>query len=222
MASVSVVAIRGSLILRRGARSRAISRPAEGGGRRGRRPHRSHRAELRDEDGLSFLKGESGADRQRARSRWSPMSLPPGRHTSRRALRGTCYAQPMLGLFHLFGRSPELKALDHALREAGLHPRGVPEAVKLTAVRLLKEEAIADARSRDAGYDDAAQLLGYCMLGRDQFIASNSLRTADRVEHRVEAAIAAGDSLDAKLVLLALHSGVIASEIADRFDVETD
>ena len=127
----------------------------------------------------------------------------------------------MFGLFQLFGRSRELKALDRALREAGVHPGTVPEAVKIAALRLLKQEASAGAGLSEADYNVAAQLLGYCMLGHDQFIASNGIRAAERAEHRLEAAIAAGDSLDAKLVLLALHSGVIVSEVADRFDVET-
>jgi hypothetical protein len=126
----------------------------------------------------------------------------------------------MFGLFNLFGRAPELKALDHALREAGLHPQTVPEAVKLTAVRLLKV-ANAGASLSGAACEEAAQLLGFCMLGRDQFIASNSVRAAERAEDRLESAIAAGDGLDAELVLLAFHSGVIVSEVADRFDVET-
>lgn len=126
----------------------------------------------------------------------------------------------MFGFFNLVGRSPELKAFDHALRQAGLHPRTVPEAVKITTVRLMKD-ASGGARPADAAYDDAAQLLGYCMLGHDQFVASNSVREADHAEDRLEAAIAAGDSLDAKLVLLALHSGIIVSEVAERFDVET-
>jgi len=132
-----------------------------------------------------------------------------------------CYLRAMLGLFNLFGRSDDLKALDQALREAGVHPQTVPEAVKLTAVRLLKAAPGAGARIPDTAYAEAAQLLGYCMLGREQFVASNSMREAERVEDRLEAAIAAGDSLDARLILLALHSGVIVSEVADRFDVET-
>ena len=126
----------------------------------------------------------------------------------------------MFGLFQLFGRSPDLKALDRALREAGLHPRTVPEAVKITAVRLLKEASVG-APLPEAAFDDAAELLGYCVLGHDQFVASNSIRAAESTEDRLEAAIAAGDSLDAKLVLLALHSGVIVSEVADRFEVQT-
>ena len=132
-----------------------------------------------------------------------------------------CYLSAMLGLFNLFGRSDDLKALDQALREAGVHPRTVPEAVKLTTVRLLKETRGAGARIPDAAYAEAAQLLGYCMLGPNQFVASNSVREAEAVEHRLDAAIDLGSGLDAKLILLALHSGVIVSEIADRFDVET-
>ena len=127
----------------------------------------------------------------------------------------------MLGLFNLFGRSPDLKALDRALRNAGLHPRAVPEAVKLTAVRLLRA-ASAGAGISDAAFEDAGQLLGFCVLGENQFIASNGLEAADRVGARLEWAIETGDNLDAKLVLLALHAGVIVAEVADQFDVETD
>ena len=127
----------------------------------------------------------------------------------------------MLGLFQLFGRSPELRALDHALRETGLHPRIVPEAVKLTTVRLLKDEANAGASLPEATYKDAAQLLGYCMQGRDAFVASTSFHAAERAEARLEEAIAAGDNLHAKLILLTLHAGVIAPDVVDRFDLET-
>jgi|SRR5690606_572806 len=128
----------------------------------------------------------------------------------------------MFGLFQLFGRSRELKALDHALREAGVHPRTVPEAVKLTVLRLLKQEANAGSAVCETALGDAAQLLGYCMLGHDQFVASNSIGAANRAEDRLEAAIVAGDGLDARIILLALHSGVIVSEVADRFEIETD
>lgn len=126
----------------------------------------------------------------------------------------------MFGLFNMFGRSPDLKALDQVLRDAGLHPGTVPEAVKLTAIRLLRESVASSIP--EAAFKDTGQLLGFCMLGRDQFIASNSIRAADQVEERMEAAIAAGDSLDAKLLLLAVHSGIMTAEVADRFDVETD
>ncbi|MFT6271818.1 MAG: hypothetical protein ACI9AQ_001959 [Dinoroseobacter sp.] len=120
----------------------------------------------------------------------------------------------MFGLFSLFGRTT---ALDSALREAGIHPVLVPEAVKLTIIRMHKREA-GDRRT-EPSYAEAVDLLAYCMLGRAEFIESNNLPAADRAEDRIEAAIDAGDSADAKLILLALHSGVITDEIADQFDV---
>jgi hypothetical protein len=126
----------------------------------------------------------------------------------------------MFSLFALFGRSAATKALDHALREAGLHPLVVPEAVKITIMRLHRQESGAGARPRETVYGEAAQLLTYCMLGRDQFIASNSVHEADRADLRFEHALIAGDSTDAKLILLALHSGIIAASIAERLDVE--
>lgn len=128
----------------------------------------------------------------------------------------------MFGIFHLFGRSPDLKALDRTLRAAGLHPQTVPEAVKLTTVRLLKAEARFSAKPSEAAYQDAGQLLGYCLLGREEFVASNSALAADHAEQRLQDAIAAGDSLDAQLVLLTLHAGVIAFDVSDRFGLDTD
>lgn len=127
----------------------------------------------------------------------------------------------MLGLFNFFGRSDALKALDQELREAGLHPRIVPEAVKLTIVRLLKGKAGPGARISDADFADAAMLLGYCMLGPEQFIASTGLPEAEDAENRVDAAIARGTGLDANLILLAHNAGLIHAELADRFEVET-
>lgn len=135
--------------------------------------------------------------------------------------RKTCYTAQMFNLFNVFGRSVELNELDESLRASGLHPLLVPEAVKLTLLRLHKKEERSGAKTRDAAFTELAQLLAYCMLGRDTFIDSNSTHAADRVERRLETAIDAGDSPDAKLILLALHSGVMASEVADRFDVET-
>ena len=120
----------------------------------------------------------------------------------------------MFGLFSLFGRST---ALEGALKEAGIHPLLVPEAVKLTIVRIHKR--YGKERRTEPSYADAAALLAYCMLGRVPFIESNDIPAADRAEDRIEAAIAAGDSADAKLIMLALHSGLITAEIAEQFDV---
>lgn len=136
------------------------------------------------------------------------------------AARATCYGRTMFGLFSLFGRSSALTALDGALREAGVHPLLVPEAVKLTIIRMHKHDS--DAGPPVTDHADAAALLAYCMLGRAPFVESNDDAAADRAEDRIEAAIVAGDSVDAKLILLALHSGIIAAEVADRFDLGDD
>jgi hypothetical protein len=123
----------------------------------------------------------------------------------------------MLRLFGLFGKSAAMNALDDALRAAGLHPLLVPEAVKITLIRQFGRNGAAP---QDAGFAEAAALLAYCMLGRAGFVESNGTPAADRAEQRVEAAIAAGDSPDARLILLALHAGLVAPDMADRFDVE--
>lgn len=123
----------------------------------------------------------------------------------------------MFGLFNLFGRTT---ALDGALRAVGIHPLLVPEAVKITITRVQKRTG--DGRQAEAFYRDAAELLGYCMLGQEFFIESNSVFAADRVEERIEVAIDAGDSIDAQLILLALHSELMAAEVADRFDLDDE
>ena len=121
----------------------------------------------------------------------------------------------MFGLFSFFGRTT---ALDGALRAVGIHPMLVPDAVKITITRMQKRDGAG--RDAEAFYRDAAELLGYCMLGQELFIESNSAFAADRVEDRIEVAIDAGDSGDAQLILLALHSGLMAEEVADRFDLD--
>ena len=126
----------------------------------------------------------------------------------------------MLGLFNIFGRAESLKALDQALREFDVHPRIVPEAVKLAAVRLLQKASHAKPEPGNAVYTSAAEMLCYAILGSDQFVASNSVSAAKRAEHRLEEAIAAGSGLDADLILLALHSGIIHMTIADQLDIE--
>jgi len=133
---------------------------------------------------------------------------------------GICYGLPVFRFFQMFGRPAALNALDESLRDYGVHPLLVPDAVKLTVLRLHRREAGSGGGSPAPACTDAAQLFAYCMLGRDTFIESNGARVADRAEDRMEAAIAAGDSLDAKLILLALHAGLIAPEFAGRIEVD--
>jgi hypothetical protein len=125
-----------------------------------------------------------------------------------------------LGLFGRFGRSAELRQLDGALRAVDLHPNLVPEAVKLTAARILAEHA--DSREPEAkDYRAAAELIAYCMIGADDFAGANGETLAGAVERRIEKALQAGTSLDARLVLLTLHAKVIQPSVVDRFQLES-
>ena len=112
----------------------------------------------------------------------------------------------MLGFFGSFGRSQELRRLDQAVRAVGLHPLLVPEAVKFATLNLLREvSAVSDQRP----YTTVAELLGYCVLGAQGFTECNDLGLTEAVEARLATALEAGDSLDARVVLLTLHAGVI-------------
>lgn len=125
----------------------------------------------------------------------------------------------MFGFLGIFGRAQELRRLDEALRAVDLHPRLVPEAVKLTALRLLQQES----RSKlppPALYGAAAELLAYCLLGPDHFAAADEMEALARVEARVEQAAAAGDSLDARLILLTLQAKLLQPAVAERYGLE--
>jgi len=123
----------------------------------------------------------------------------------------------MFGFFGMFGRSRALQSFDQALRGVGLHPRLVPEAVKLTVLKLLGE-AGRDPSPR--GHDTAAELLGYCMLGAQAFTVANDASLTQAVEARLATALEAGVSLDAQIVLLTLHAGVIQPSVVERYDLE--
>lgn len=125
-----------------------------------------------------------------------------------------------LGFFGLFGRSPALRDFDRALRAVDLHPKLVPEAVKLTALKLLGEET----RGRDispTAQEAGASLLAYCMLGADAFAEANGSDLTAAVERRMEEALQTGDSLDAKLILLALHAKVVQPSVIEAFELES-
>ena len=123
----------------------------------------------------------------------------------------------MFGFLGRFGRAQELRRLDEALRAVDLHPALVPDAVELAAVRLIQaEKPSLDARD----YAAAAELIGYSMIGADGFAGANDEALAAAVEARIEAAIATGDSLDARLLLLLLHAGVIQPSVIAHFALE--
>ena len=125
-----------------------------------------------------------------------------------------------LGLFGIFGRSADLRQLDQALRSVDVHPRLVPEAVKLTAVALLKDHALGPEPAPQA-YHAAAKILAYCMIGADAFAGANDADLCRAVERRIEAALDAPQSLDAQLVLLTLHANVIQPSVVHQFELDS-
>ena len=128
--------------------------------------------------------------------------------------------RPSIGFLGRFGRSSDLRQLDEALKGLDVHPSLVPEAVKITVVNLLKEDA-AGAEPAARAYGAAAEIVGYCMIGADAFAGANDEGLARQVEGRIEAALASGDSIDARLILLTLHAGVIQPSVVDRYGLES-
>ena len=68
--------------------------------------------------------------------------------------------------------------------------------------------------------DAAAELLGYCVLGARDFTECNGPNLTEAVEARLAAALEVGDGLDARVVLLTLHAGVIQSSVVERYGLE--
>lgn len=125
-----------------------------------------------------------------------------------------------LGLFGIFGRSGDLRQLDRALRSVDLHPRLVPEAVKLTLVKLLKEHSIGDEPAPQS-YQAAAEIVAYCMIGAEAFASVNDAQLKAQVESRIEKALESGASLDAQIVLLTLHAKVVQPSVVHAFRLES-
>ena len=128
--------------------------------------------------------------------------------------------RPSLGLFGIFGRSPELRQLDQTFRSLDVHPRLVPEAVKLTIVSLLEDHATGGKPAPQA-YRAAAEIVGYCIMGPAAFAAVDDPQLATEVERRIERALEFSSTLDAKLVLLTLHAGVIQQSVVEYFQLES-
>ncbi len=124
------------------------------------------------------------------------------------------------GFMGRFGRSSDLRQFDQALRSIDIHPALVPEAVKLTAVNLLKDDAGNNDPTAQS-YRAAAEIIGYCMIGADAFSGANGDERARAVEHRIEAALPSGEGLDAQLVLLTLHARIIQPSVVEAYGLES-
>jgi len=127
----------------------------------------------------------------------------------------------MLGLFGIFGRSQDVQRIDDALRALGLHPNRMPDAVKLTMLKQLKEANGGRSPTIDAcAY--AAELLVYCSLGAKEFGESNGLERTRAAEARLVAALDAGYGPDARLMLLTLHAHVVHPSVVAQFDLASE
>jgi hypothetical protein len=124
-----------------------------------------------------------------------------------------------IGFLGIFGRSPVLREFDTALRSVDLHPRLVPEAIKLTVMKMLMEQTGRDDPGI-AAIRSAAEIIAYCIIGADAFAGANTNQLADDIELRIDTALGTGTSLDAKLVLLTLHARVIQQSVVDHFKLE--
>jgi hypothetical protein len=121
-----------------------------------------------------------------------------------------------LGLFGIFGRSQDIQRLDRAFRACGLHPRLVADAIKITVLKQLKEAAGGQPPDQRS-VETAAELLSYCALGDEEFAENNGQGRAQALEARLVRAIEAGEGLDARLVLLALHAKLAHPSIVARY-----
>ncbi len=125
-----------------------------------------------------------------------------------------------IGFLGLFGRSSDLRQLDTALRAADLHPALVPEGVKLTIVNLMKDHWQDEPPA--SAHAPLARLLAYCVAGPEVFEQANGRDETQDVEHRIEAALDRSDSLDAQVMLLALHAKLMNADVIERFGLSAD
>ena len=126
-----------------------------------------------------------------------------------------------IGFMGVFGRSPSLQTFDGHLRKLDLHPKLVPEAVKLATLRILMAETNG-ADPSDEASREAAELLAYCMVGASPFSAANGHFLTNAIEKRIDDALDNDTSADSKLILLALHANVIQPSVVEHFCLEAE
>lgn len=122
-------------------------------------------------------------------------------------------------MFGIFGRSQEMQNLDDALRSAGVHPRTIPDAVKITTLKQLKQ-ANGGVRPDSRALASAADLLGYCVLGPKTYGEKYGPDRIDAVEQRLNAAIESGYGLDARLIMLMLHAGLTHRDLIEQHQLD--
>ena len=111
--------------------------------------------------------------------------------------------------------------IDDSLRAVGLHPRLVPDSVKLTLLKQLKEAN--GGRTPEIGACAwSAKLLGYCVMGTQEFLANNGTQETEIAEARLMQAIERGYGLEARLVLLTLHARIAHPGVVERYGLTVE
>ena len=121
----------------------------------------------------------------------------------------------------LFGRSREVQRLDDALRATGLHPTLVPDAVKISTLKLLDEAGYGKSPGPSACIL-VAEMLAYCILGDHGFHEERGENAACVLRARLESALGAGQSLDSRLILLTLHAGIIRDSLIHTYNLRVE
>lgn len=130
-----------------------------------------------------------------------------------------------LGFLGRFGRSADLRQLDAALRSVDLHPALVPEGVKLAIVNMMKDAWSGNGSGQEPpseAYPPVAALFAYCLVGPGLFAEANGGEQVASAEARIEAALEAGEGMDADLILLALHAKLASPEVVERFGLSVE
>ncbi|MFW5680254.1 MAG: hypothetical protein ACOC3D_08295 [Pseudomonadota bacterium] len=126
----------------------------------------------------------------------------------------------MLGFLGMFGRSRHLKVFEGRLHALDLHPRLVPDAVKLTVVKLVKE--IHGEDPSETALHRAADLVAYCALGETTFNDRNGDDLTSSLRHRLQTALDDEDSLDAKLIMLTLYANLIHPSLMSTYGLRVE
>ena len=128
----------------------------------------------------------------------------------------------ILSVFGIRGRPKEVYRLDGAVRGQGLAPKDLPDSVKLTLLRLLKDAEGGVIADIEESCERAAPLLAYCVLGRDAYSKANGPTATSAVETRLHHAIENGASLDARIAMLTLLAKVTEPAVIERFGLRVD
>jgi len=84
-------------------------------------------------------------------------------------------------------------------------------------MKLLKDAADGGSPDQSA-FDAAGALIGYCILGPDEFGEINGAWRTAPVQDRLVAAFVNGErSLDEDLVLLMFCAGLVHPDVVDRY-----